>query len=256
MTPEEAWAGGGRPWAISLWALSRSLRKRLSVSESSHTESDSSPPLTVRRRCSGLLDAPHFAESPEEATGTPRKQQQEGVWLLTPLSGEGAPGPVPERPVEQQLKLDGDPGGQSGGSSPGVAQQVAKGPRLDDSAGRKGGETQPHCGSHCSLGPTATETRGRGTPQLAEGATAKAISDLAVRRARHRLLSGDSVEKRTARPINKVIKSASATALSLLIPAGEALGSQDETHGKALGISGPVAGAGVRPGHMYPCAVS
>lgn len=69
---------------------------------------------------------------------------------------------------------------------------------------------------------TAMETRGgRGTPQLAEGATAKAISDLAVRRARHRLLSGDSIEKRTNRPINKVIKSASATALSLLIPAGE-----------------------------------
>ncbi|KAM5323056.1 microtubule-associated serine/threonine-protein kinase 2 isoform 3-T3 [Glossophaga mutica] len=172
--------GRDRSWVIGSPEI---LRKRLSVSESSHTESDSSPPLTVRRRCSGLLDVPRFPESPEEATSTPRKQQQEGVWLLTPLSGEGAPGPIPERPVEQQLKLDGDPGGQSGGSSP------------------------------------AMETRGRGTPQLAEGATAKAISDLAVRRARHRLLSGDSIEKRTARPINKVIKSASATALSLLIPA-------------------------------------
>ncbi|XP_045715913.1 microtubule-associated serine/threonine-protein kinase 2 isoform X6 [Phyllostomus hastatus] len=131
--------GRDRSWVIGSPEI---LRKRLSVSESSHTESDSSPPLTVRRRCSGLLDVPRFAESPEEATGTPRKQQQE-----------------------------------------------------------------------------AMETRGRGTPQLAEGATAKAISDLAVRRARHRLLSGDSIEKRTARPINKVIKSASATALSLLIPA-------------------------------------
>ncbi|KFO64524.1 Microtubule-associated serine/threonine-protein kinase 1, partial [Corvus brachyrhynchos] len=48
--------------------------------------------------------------------------------------------------------------------------------------------------------------------------TPKAISDLAVRRARHRLLSGESGEKRTSRPVNKVIKSASATALSLLIP--------------------------------------
>ncbi|XP_036895420.1 microtubule-associated serine/threonine-protein kinase 2 isoform X7 [Sturnira hondurensis] len=172
--------GRDRSWVIGSPEI---LRKRLSVSESSHTESDSSPPLTVRRRCSGLLDVPRFPESPEEATSTPRKQQQEGVWLLTPLSGEGAPGPIPERPVEQQLKLDGDPGGQSSGFSP------------------------------------AMETRGRGTPQLAEGATAKAISDLAVRRARHRLLSGDSIEKRTARPINKVIKSASATALSLLIPA-------------------------------------
>uniref|UniRef100_A0A8B9TRD8 non-specific serine/threonine protein kinase n=1 Tax=Anas platyrhynchos TaxID=8839 RepID=A0A8B9TRD8_ANAPL len=48
--------------------------------------------------------------------------------------------------------------------------------------------------------------------------TPKAISDLAVRRARHRLLSGESGEKRTSRPVNKVIKSASATALSLMIP--------------------------------------
>ncbi|XP_054428125.1 microtubule-associated serine/threonine-protein kinase 2 isoform X3 [Pteronotus mesoamericanus] len=208
--------GRDRSWVIGSPEI---LRKRLSVSESSHTESDSSPPLTVRRRCSGLLDVPRFPESPEEATNTPRKQQQqESIWLLTPLSGEGAPGPIPERPVEQQLKRDEEPVGQSSGSSPGVAQQAARGPRPGDSAGRQGGETQLHCRSHCSLGPTATETRGRGTPQLAEGATAKAISDLAVRRARHRLLSGDSIEKRTARPINKVIKSASATALSLLIP--------------------------------------
>lgn len=181
---------------------------------------------------------PRFPEGPEEATSTPRRQQQEGIWLLTPLSGEGVSGPIPERPVEQPLKLDEEPVGQSSGSSPGMAQQVAKGPRLNNSAGRQGGEAQLHCRSHCSLGPTAMEAGGRGTPQLAEGATAKAISDLAVRRARHRLLSGDSIEKRTARPINKVIKSASATALSLLIPTGEALGNQDKTHRKGLGISG------------------
>ncbi|XP_057404188.1 microtubule-associated serine/threonine-protein kinase 2 isoform X4 [Balaenoptera acutorostrata] len=169
-----------RSWVIGSPEI---LRKRLSVSESSHTESDSSPPLTVRRHCSGLLDVPRFPEGTEEAGGPPRRQQQEGAWLLTPPSGEWVSGPAPERPAERRLKLDEEPLGQSSASSP------------------------------------AAETRGgRGTPQLAEGATAKAISDLAVRRARHRLLSGDSIEKRTARPINKVIKSASATALSLLIP--------------------------------------
>ncbi|XP_026964430.1 microtubule-associated serine/threonine-protein kinase 2 isoform X7 [Sagmatias obliquidens] len=173
--------GRERSWVIGSPEI---LRKRLSVSESSHTESDSSPPLTVRRHCSGLLDVPRFPEGTEEAGGPPRRQQQEGAWLLTPPSAEGGSGPSPERPAERRLKLDEEPLGQSSASSP------------------------------------AMETRGgRGTPQRAEGATAKAISDLAVRRARHRLLSGDSIEKRTARPINKVIKSASATALSLLIPA-------------------------------------
>ncbi|KAL4662859.1 hypothetical protein H8957_014188 [Semnopithecus entellus] len=171
--------GRDRSWVIGSPEI---LRKRLSVSESSHTESDSSPPMTVRHRCSGLLDAPRFPEGPEEASSALRRQPQEGIWVLTPPSGEGTSGPVAERSGEQRPKLDEEAVGRSSGSSP------------------------------------AMETRGRGTPQLAEGATAKAISDLAVRRARHRLLSGDSTEKRTTRPVNKVIKSASATALSLLIP--------------------------------------
>ncbi|XP_076420961.1 microtubule-associated serine/threonine-protein kinase 2 isoform X8 [Peromyscus maniculatus bairdii] len=168
--------GRDRSWVIGSPEI---LRKRLSVSESSHTESDSSPPMTVRHRCSGLPDVPRC---PEETSGTPRRQQQEGIWVLTPPSGEGSSGPVTEQPLERQLKLNEEPPGQSGAS--------------------------------CA----AMETRGHGTPQLAEEAAAKAISDLAVRRARHRLLSGDSIEKRTTRPVNKVIKSASATALSLLIP--------------------------------------
>ncbi|TKC37788.1 hypothetical protein EI555_014508 [Monodon monoceros] len=208
--------GRERSWVIGSPEI---LRKRLSVSESSHTESDSSPPLTVRRHCSGLLDVPRFPEGTEEAGGPPRRQQQEGAWLLTPLSGEGVSGPSPERPAERRLKLDEEPLGQSSASSPGVAQRVARGPRLGMLQGaRRGGSAALQVS--LVTWSTAMETRGgRGTPQLAEGATAKAISDLAVRRARHRLLSGDSIDKRTARPINKVIKSASATALSLLIPA-------------------------------------
>uniref|UniRef100_A0A8C0AUA9 non-specific serine/threonine protein kinase n=1 Tax=Buteo japonicus TaxID=224669 RepID=A0A8C0AUA9_9AVES len=160
-----------RSWVIGSPEI---LRKRLSMSESSHTESDSSPPLTVRRRCSGLLDMPRFAISTEDEGTVLKRPQSEGMLLSAVQSREGLPVPIPEQPVEQELQLEGDAG-----------------PSL------------------------------RWCPGLNEGpdfTTPKAISDLAVRRARHRLLSGESGEKRTSRPVNKVIKSASATALSLLIP--------------------------------------
>uniref|UniRef100_A0A8C0IU78 non-specific serine/threonine protein kinase n=1 Tax=Chelonoidis abingdonii TaxID=106734 RepID=A0A8C0IU78_CHEAB len=157
-----------RSWVIGSPEI---LRKRLSVSESSHTESDSSPPLTVRRRCSGLLDMPRFAISAEEEGLTPKKQQSDGTLPSTVQLREGLPLPIPEQPVERDLGLISLP--------PGRFQCLNEGPDFT---------------------------------------TPKAISDLAVRRARHRLLSGESGEKRTSRPVNKVIKSASATALSLLIP--------------------------------------
>lgn len=108
----------------TLGLVSPRLRKRLSVSESSHTESDSSPPLTVRRHCSGLLDVPRFPEGTEEAVGAPRRQQQEGSWLLTPPSGEGVSGPALERPAERRLKLEEEAAGQSGAPSPGAAPRV------------------------------------------------------------------------------------------------------------------------------------
>ncbi|XP_049601880.1 microtubule-associated serine/threonine-protein kinase 1 isoform X1 [Syngnathus scovelli] len=53
-------------------------------------------------------------------------------------------------------------------------------------------------------------------PQGARGAT----TDLVLRRVRHQQLSAEG-EKRNSRPGNKVIKSASATALSVIIPAVE-----------------------------------
>uniref|UniRef100_A0A8C4YRK5 non-specific serine/threonine protein kinase n=1 Tax=Gopherus evgoodei TaxID=1825980 RepID=A0A8C4YRK5_9SAUR len=164
-----------RSWVIGSPEI---LRKRLSVSESSHTESDSSPPLTVRRRCSGLLDMPRFAISAEEEGLAPKKQQSDGTLPSTVQSREGLPLPIPEQPVERELHLDEDTGTTD----------------FSDQRIR----------SNSNEGPDFT--------------TPKAISDLAVRRARHRLLSGESGEKRTSRPVNKVIKSASATALSLLIP--------------------------------------
>ncbi|XP_028857688.1 microtubule-associated serine/threonine-protein kinase 2 isoform X4 [Denticeps clupeoides] len=161
------------------------LRKRLSVSESSHTESDSSPPLTVRRRCcSAIIEMPRFAISTEEEATSGRK---------TPVRGprsEELPLAIPELPLERELKLDESPTTPSSASS-----QISR------------STLTPGNDIHRSGGSEATDS-----------STPRAISDLAARRARHRLLSGEA-DKHTSRPINKVIKSASATTLSLMIPA-------------------------------------
>ncbi|XP_066482792.1 microtubule-associated serine/threonine-protein kinase 2 isoform X2 [Tiliqua scincoides] len=180
-----------RSWVIGSPEI---LRKHLSVSESSHTESDSSPPLTVRRRCSGLLDMPRFAISAEEEG---KKKQLDGTLLPVAQPREGLPLPIPEQPVERELKLDDD-----GLKTPSSTVSNVSSSTL--TAGSPAEFSDQRNRSNSNEGPEFT--------------TPKAISDLAVRRARHRLLSGESGEKRTSRPVNKVIKSASATALSLLIP--------------------------------------
>uniref|UniRef100_A0A673ZD09 non-specific serine/threonine protein kinase n=1 Tax=Salmo trutta TaxID=8032 RepID=A0A673ZD09_SALTR len=161
------------------------LRKRLSVSESSHTESDSSPPLTVRRRCcSAIIEMPRFAISSEEEAGVAPSHRSPSLLSQTPGGvrgprSEDLPLSIPELPVERELKLDESP------TTPdSTASQLSK----------------------------ATLTRH-------SPSTPKAISDLAARRARHRLLSGDADKHAQSRPLNKVIKSASATTLSLMIPA-------------------------------------
>ncbi|XP_074859373.1 microtubule-associated serine/threonine-protein kinase 2 isoform X1 [Carettochelys insculpta] len=184
-----------RSWVIGSPEI---LRKRLSVSESSHTESDSSPPLTVRRRCSGLLDMPRFAISAEEEGITPKKQHSDGILPSTVQSREGLPLPIPEQPAERELRLGEDAGPTTPSST------ISNMSSSTVTAGSTTDFSDPRIRSNSNEGPDFT--------------TPNAISDLAVRRARHRLLSGDSGEKRTSRPINKVIKSASATALSLLIP--------------------------------------
>ncbi|XP_077054735.1 microtubule-associated serine/threonine-protein kinase 2 isoform X12 [Siphateles boraxobius] len=167
------------------------LRKRLSVSESSHTESDSSPPLTVRRRCcSAIIEMPRFAISSEEDGGVGGRK--------TPVRGprvEDLPQAIPELPVERELRLDESP--TTPGSSSSQISQSTLTP-----------------GSSADVLDRAS----RYSAESSENSTPKAISDLAARRARHRLLSGDT-EKHASRPLNKVIKSASATTLSLMIPA-------------------------------------
>ncbi|OXB68536.1 hypothetical protein ASZ78_000473 [Callipepla squamata] len=178
-----------RSWVIGSPEI---LRKRLSMSESSHTESDSSPPLTVRRRCSGLLDMPRFAISAEDEGTMLKRPQSEGMLL----SAVQSPVPIPEQPVEHEMQLEGDAGTTPPCTAVSSTTTLTAGSTADFS--------DPRARSNSNEGP--------------DFSTPKAISDLAVRRARHRLLSGESSEKRTSRPVNKVIKSASATALSLMIP--------------------------------------
>lgn len=64
--------------------------------------------------------------------------------------------------------------------------------------------------------PASATVLGLPDTQVPRGAT----SDLVLRRVRHQQLSAEG-EKRNSRPGSKVIKSASATALSVIIPAGK-----------------------------------
>ncbi|RVE73741.1 hypothetical protein OJAV_G00034250 [Oryzias javanicus] len=168
------------------------LRKRLSVSESSHTESDSSPPLTVRRRCcSAIIEMPRFAISSEEEGVSGGAGSRKSPGLLGPNAVRGPrseelPLAIPE--LRQQSKAT---------LTPSSSSEVTERANGAASGGAK----------------SSAESDSPSTP--------KAISDLAARRARHRLLSGDADKHTTpsSRPLNKVIKSASATTLSLMIPA-------------------------------------
>ncbi|CDQ79261.1 unnamed protein product [Oncorhynchus mykiss] len=81
---------------------------------------------------------------------------------------------------------------------------------------------------HQSLGATPTPSttpgptsanRELGAGPVYDPLGPRATNDLVLRRARHQQMSGDTGEKRNSRPGNKVIKSASATALSVIIPA-------------------------------------
>ncbi|XP_072244927.1 microtubule-associated serine/threonine-protein kinase 2 isoform X2 [Leuresthes tenuis] len=188
------------------------LRKRLSVSESSHTESDSSPPLTVRRRCcSAIIEMPRFAISAEEEGGQAGSRKSPSLLGLSAVRGprcEELPLAIPELPLERELKLDESPTTPSSTSS-----QLSKATLTPGSSGDVCERANGNNGAASGGAKAAAEDDSPSTP--------KAISDLAARRARHRLLSGDADKHTTpsSRPLNKVIKSASATALSLMIPA-------------------------------------
>ncbi|KAF3846849.1 hypothetical protein F7725_003927 [Dissostichus mawsoni] len=148
------------------WRTGSPEMKRLSCSESSFYESDSSPPSGARRRFSALMDS-HRLASPLETDS--------------------------ELPPPSRLSLK-----NRGASLEGDLRSVL----------RPADAPQPLPGSNAPA-------LGLPDPQGPRGAA----TDLVLRRVRHHQLSEG--EKNSSRPGAKVIKSASATALSVIIPAVE-----------------------------------
>ncbi|XP_071028356.1 microtubule-associated serine/threonine-protein kinase 1-like isoform X2 [Oncorhynchus clarkii lewisi] len=177
------------------WRTGSPEMKRLSCSESSFTESDSSPPSGARRRFSALMDTHRFA-SPLEADPE-------------------LPVPTRQPPVKARgTSLEGAMGTTSMGttSSQGDFRKEKEGNGL--TAGDK--LLRP---ADVPMGvipsPNSTVTAGATEPQ-----GSRATNELVLRRVRHSQLSAEG-EKRNSRPMTKVIKSASTTALSVIIPTVE-----------------------------------
>ncbi|XP_018617587.2 microtubule-associated serine/threonine-protein kinase 1-like isoform X2 [Scleropages formosus] len=180
------------------WRTGSPELKRLSCSESLYMEGDSSPPLGARRRFSALMDTHRFASPLEGEPEVPARQppvKSRGMSLegaaytppsqaeQKPILKEGADATVAVHSPEKLSKL-GEP----------VTEQA----------------TQPAAGVAGT--PRETET----TDPLGPRAT----NDLVLRRVRHQQVPSE-VDKRSSRPGTKVIKSASATALSVIIPTVE-----------------------------------
>nr|XP_019601752.1 PREDICTED: microtubule-associated serine/threonine-protein kinase 1 isoform X2 [Rhinolophus sinicus] len=117
---------------------------------------------------------------------------------------------------EDESRLRRPPGPSSdppGSLDARVPKEVAQGDGIA-SAGDPEATDRPRPGDLC---PTSKDGDPSGQ---------RATNDLVLRRARHQQLSGDpTVEKRPSRTGGKVIKSASATALSVMIPAVDPHGS-------------------------------
>ncbi|MEQ2194726.1 hypothetical protein XENOCAPTIV_002107 [Xenoophorus captivus] len=179
------------------WRTGSPEMKRLSCSESLYIEGDASPPLGARRRFSALMDTHRFA-SPSEGEPDSLTRQNLMKFRGTSLDGTTVPSPslLEHRPLVREIN------------------GADKSSRL--------GETTNVSSTIVTLSPgPAAPSRDVITP-LYDPLGPRATNDLVLRRARHHHLSGDG-EKRNSRQGNKVIKSASATALSVIIPSGERL---------------------------------
>uniref|UniRef100_A0A3Q1FZA0 non-specific serine/threonine protein kinase n=1 Tax=Acanthochromis polyacanthus TaxID=80966 RepID=A0A3Q1FZA0_9TELE len=164
------------------WRTGSPEMKRLSCSESLYMEGDASPPLGARRRFSALMDTHRFA-SPLEGEPDFLSRQNPMKIRGTSLDGTSVPSPSLLEHRSSLKEINGAGVLPSHGDGPAASGRDVMTPLYDP------------------LGPRAT-------------------NDLVLRRARHQHLSGDG-EKRNSRTGNKVIKSASATALSVIIPSVE-----------------------------------
>ncbi|XP_062340267.1 microtubule-associated serine/threonine-protein kinase 1-like [Osmerus eperlanus] len=163
------------------WRTSPEM-KRLSCSESSFTESDSSPPSGARRRFSALLDTQRFTSPPE---GAPKP--------MPPSS------PARQHPVKTRgLSLEGA-----------MATTCSHGDLRASVKERSGGGDKLLRPADVSMAAST------GSPDPGPQGRGAVASDLGLRRARHPLDDGDI---QGSRPGSKVTKSASATALSVTIP--------------------------------------
>ncbi|KAM9857399.1 microtubule-associated serine/threonine-protein kinase 1 [Aulostomus maculatus] len=177
------------------WRTGSPEMKRLSCSESLYMEGDASPPLGARRRFSALMDTHRFA-TPLEGEPDFLSRQNPIKVRGTSLDGTSAPSTSPAEQRNSLKEINGADKSPRQGETAGVVTNI---PTL-------------------SPGPAAV-SRDVMTP-LYDPLGPRATNDLVLRRARHQHLSGDA-DKRNSRPGNKVIKSASATALSVIIPSVE-----------------------------------
>ncbi|KAM9745944.1 microtubule-associated serine/threonine-protein kinase 1-like isoform 2-T2 [Menidia menidia] len=172
------------------WRTGSPEMKRLSCSESYFSESDFSPPSGARRRFSALME-PHRLPAPLELDSEP-------------------PAPSKQPPVKTRgTSLEGAMGSQI--SSPGDLRAFLK-----DGNGLAAGDKVLRPADAALPPPAGATVLGLPDPQAHRGAA----TDLVLRRVRHQQLSAEG-EKQSSRPGAKVTKSASATALSVIIPAVE-----------------------------------
>ncbi|XP_052463483.1 microtubule-associated serine/threonine-protein kinase 1 isoform X1 [Carassius gibelio] len=181
------------------WRTGSPEMKRLSYSESLYMDGDYSPPMGARRRFSALMDTHRFAATQE---GDGELSEKQGAAKTSASLVEGA------------TTL----------SSPSANEQRNAGKEVMSASKGADKPLRPGEISAPKAIPGAIAVVGRDGVAMGDTVGQRATKDLVLRQARHQQLSSDG-EKRTSRPSNKVIKSASATALSVIIPGVEQHGS-------------------------------